>query len=264
MVVIAIIALLLSVILPALKKAKIQAQGIICLSNLHGLAQGWFAYQEENDSKLVQGNCPNPFAVGGTIPKYRYWVEPPQDEAGNYAGDVGDPDLLENEKRGIMRGLLFPYVEAVDSFHCPSDRSMKDYDGGFRSYSISGAMNGEDADELSSYFVPDGCWVTKYIEIRNPGGKVVFLENNDLYRGWNMGSWIMNYSLPAWGDPLSVWHIRRSTLGFADGHADMHHWIDESTITMSESQGWGTPVPADEGTDLEYMARAYVPGVYSR
>ena len=70
LVVIAIIALLLSVLIPALQKVKIQAQGIVCLSNLHGITQGWFAYQEANEGQLVQGNCPWPGNVGGTMPKH--------------------------------------------------------------------------------------------------------------------------------------------------------------------------------------------------
>lgn len=256
LVVIAIIALLLSIVMPALKKAKLQAQGILCLSNLHGLGQAWFAYQEENDSKLVQGNVP----ALSNFQKARYWVEPPQDQSGTYTGNL-DPLPEGDELRGIRRGLLYPYLEAVDSFHCPSDRSQKQFDGGYRSYSTTGAMNGEDADEYAGqYYIPNGDWVKLYTEIVNPGNKYVFVENNDL-RAWNMGSWIMNYISPySWGDPLSVWHDRRSTLGFADGHSEMHRWVDDSTIQMAE-QGWGVSVPADEGTDLTYMARGYIPKI---
>jgi prepilin-type N-terminal cleavage/methylation domain-containing protein/prepilin-type processing-associated H-X9-DG protein len=259
LVVIAIIALLLAVILPALKKAKIQAQGIVCLSDLHGLSQSWFAYQEENNNKLVQGNVP----ALSNFQKGRYWVEPPQDEAGTYTGNL-DPLPDNDELRGIRRGMLYPYIESVDSFHCPGDKSEKQFDGGYRSYSITGAMNGEDADEYAgAYYISDGDWVKLYTEIVNPGNKYVFVENNDP-RAWNMGSWIMDYIAPyGWGDPLSVWHDRRSTLGFADGHAEMHRWVDDSTLEMAD-QGWGVMVPANEGTDLAYMARGYVPGMAVR
>jgi competence protein ComGC len=56
LVVIAIIALLLAVVIPALSKAKNQAQAIICLSNLGQMSMGWTLYANDNDDNLVGGN----------------------------------------------------------------------------------------------------------------------------------------------------------------------------------------------------------------
>lgn len=247
LVVIAIIALLLAVILPSLKIAKQQAQGTICLSNLRGLSMAWHAYTEQNDEKLVPGNVPN------TNPSPNYWVASPQDIHGTF-GDDPDPMKVENEIRGIQKGLLFPFIDNTDSYHCPGDKGMIQFGGGYRTYSITGLMNGEQA------MVPEN--VKKYGDIRMPSNKYMFVENTDR-RGWNIGSWIMDYTTPGWGDPLAIWHNKRSTLGFADGHAEKHQWVDKTTIEMSEKQQFSQPAPPNS-EDLNYMLRGYIPGLLKR
>ncbi len=49
LVVIAIIALLLAVLTPALKKARQQAQSIVCKSNLHQWGIIWRLYTDDHD-----------------------------------------------------------------------------------------------------------------------------------------------------------------------------------------------------------------------
>ncbi len=49
LVVIGIIAILASLLLPALAKAKAKAQGIFCMNNEKQLALGWLQYAHENE-----------------------------------------------------------------------------------------------------------------------------------------------------------------------------------------------------------------------
>jgi prepilin-type N-terminal cleavage/methylation domain-containing protein len=56
LVVIAIIALLAALILPALSRAKSQAQSIACLSNLKQLNLCWHLYVVDNNDSLVPNN----------------------------------------------------------------------------------------------------------------------------------------------------------------------------------------------------------------
>jgi prepilin-type processing-associated H-X9-DG protein len=68
------------------------------------------------------------------------------------------------------------------------------------------------------------------------------------------GSWVINPLGESWVDPLGVWHSRsRSTLGYADGHVEIHRWVDRSTVEMSENQVFFCPVPPNEGEDLRFM-----------
>src|SRR5665213_832443 len=66
LVVIAIIAILAALLLPGLAKAKQQAQGVQCISNLKQLTLGWIMYAGDNRGFLAQngdeGNQPGTLA----------------------------------------------------------------------------------------------------------------------------------------------------------------------------------------------------------
>jgi len=72
-----------------------------------------------------------------------------------------------------------------------------------------------------------------------------------------------------WGDPFGIWHRRnRSTLGFADGHVDMHRWYSEGLIEWNELALWEpdrfsfgrnpTLGGEDELKDFEFALKGYV------
>src|SRR4030042_1979200 len=56
LVVIAIIAVLMAILMPALRSVRKQAAGSVCLSNQHQLVLAWIMYAQENDDKLVGGH----------------------------------------------------------------------------------------------------------------------------------------------------------------------------------------------------------------
>ncbi len=233
LVVIAIIAVLMAILMPSLRAAKDQARRIHCVSNLKTLSLAWFIYKDENDDRLVGGHT-----TAG------HWVLAP---SGN---------SIEQKKDAIRQGALFPYVSnTIDVYRCPADLRIKDPGQfAFRSFSIAGGANGEDwgGSELA----------IKYSDIRRPATKYVFVEDIDP-RGYNTGSWVMAFP-PSWVDPLAMWHNERSTIGFADGHAEMHRWKDRSFIDWAHqamfepgSFAFYMNHPANEVEDITYMARGY-------
>lgn len=248
LVVIAIIAILMAILMPALRAVKDQGRRIHCVSNVRTLAMGWFMYQDDNDNMLVSGNVPRSAQFNDSPDTF--WVEPPQGPLGSY---TGEQPILEDELRGIERGGLFPYVKDVDVYRCPADDRKRDPDRAtFRSFSIAGGMNGEERYNYTER------GIIKYTEIRNPATKYVFVEEADP-RQWNMGSWIIYPTGDSWCDPLTVWHGNRSCLGWADGRAEMHRWLDERTIEMAEifadQGGWSPNHP--DSPDLKFMQRGY-------
>lgn len=57
LVVVGVIALLISLLLPALARAREQGRRTACLANLHTLAQAMFMYANENKDRLPNGNA---------------------------------------------------------------------------------------------------------------------------------------------------------------------------------------------------------------
>jgi len=240
LVVIAIIAVLMAILLPSLNIARDQAKRIHCISNVKTLVFGWLLYKDDNDDKMV-GGMPN-----RTIDA---WILGP----GNY-----DPVHLEDCKEGIRRGKLFEYIKDIDIYRCPSDdRDTRQEMWTFGSFSVSGALNGEEKEWSNRHLILGS-------EIKKPSDTFVFVEEIDP-RGWNMGSWVVTKDFGnSWIDPLAIWHSKnRSTLGFADGSADMHQWVNQSTIDAAMRAAWRdtsafnvTP-PADERDDLRFMQERY-------
>ena len=145
LVVIAIIALLMALLMPALRLAKDQAVSLICISNLNSLSLAWFTYTIENDGQLMGGHRvrQDNFMDTSCFPD-GFWINPPHDENFGYTGE--DPAAIEDKLRGIRTGKIFPFVKTVDVFRCPFD-SRIDFPGQYAycSYAVAGGMNGEEA-----------------------------------------------------------------------------------------------------------------------
>lgn len=211
-----------------------RAKRAVCVSNVRQLTVAWQLFADDNAGTLVGGNTRHP----------NDWVL--QASGANFS--------IEAKKAGIRTGALFPYVRDVRVYHCPGDLRLCDpRQQTFRSYSIVDGMNGE------AFGVEP---IRSIAEIEDPSCQYVFVEEADP-RGCNRGSWCMDAEGETWIDPLANWHARSSTLGFADGHAEAHGWVDESTIEMADLGGAGDtrvfyyPVPADEGEDVRYMLAGY-------
>jgi len=252
LVVISIIALLVSILLPALKNAREAATGAVCLSNQRTISLAWVMYCDENNGYIVSGR--NHEYVDESGKTIRPWAYIPQPIAG-----------IEAKYESIRNGLLYQYVETVESYHCPGDkRSNQEATyppalgvlGGYRSYSIPGGLFG----------VPkSGGWGiiphVKVSTIKRPSEKFALIEEMD-GNGANMGSWVLYPSTPsdplgAWQDTMAIWHNDSGILGFCDGHAEIHKWVDQSTYDLCEEQYYGEPLLFGEGEDLEYMQRGY-------
>lgn len=277
LVVIAIIGMLLAVLIPALQIAKEQAAGAVCLNNLGGLSKAYYLYQEENNGKIVWATTGRYVddPSNGNYP----WVESPHDGNPDPSARVytGHDSTVEEKKNGIRTGLLYPYAETVDLYHCPGDKRYiqpvgSRGRGAYRSYGTPGTMMGE----WRNGYTVEGVRINgieNFSELKTPGDKFIFIEENYTHGpgvpasapfdvGYNANSWVMWLNgFDSWWDPLAPWHNDRSTLGYADGHAEKWNWRDERTVKFSKDRMWNGTREASAkqpgNPDLEYCTRAY-------
>jgi hypothetical protein len=166
---------------------------------------------------------------------------------------------------GIRSGALYRYLKTTKVFHCVADASWKKNkhktslqptESPYRSYAIQDGLNGGQPPDGTRYYF-DQKTAKKASQLRNPSRIYVTLEEDEGTNAHNWGSWILDKDGDSFWDPISIWHKKSSTLGFADGHADLHLWKEKSTWQVSSGElPPGTSVPGSE--DLKFVQDGYV------
>jgi prepilin-type N-terminal cleavage/methylation domain-containing protein len=217
LVVIAIIAILAGMLLPALGKAKTKAQGIYCVNNLKTMQMGWIMYAHDN-LDFVPGN-------NWQLKGPDSWVSGWLDFANNNPDNTNKLYLLDS--RWAQLGV---YTRVVGSYKCPADRitvkngttvsprvrsiSMNSWMGrnappwnpgaGFTTFSKTSDFTKLSATEALVYLderedsIDDGYYAVDMLSgqlVNFPGG----------------------------------FHNRAGGLSFADGHCEIHRWLDPRT-----------------------------------
>ncbi len=254
LVVIAIIAILAALLLPALSKAKGQAQGVYCMNNEKQMTLAWMMYTGDFNDLLVTniGDHQAEWLANGTF-NYNQWV------AGDVDGtpSAGIPGTYDETNSFLLTASsLGPYMKSPASFKCPADPgnlvNTPNLAGlRVRSISMQNYMAGGGGDVVSSSFV----LYTKYSAIRKPAQFFVFLDEkpssiNDGYFEVNMST--STTTLPVQDNPSQV-HNHAGGFGFADGHAEIHQWKGPNFQSPNLIAGQSFSYPSADFFDAQWL-----------
>jgi len=217
LVVIAIIAILAAMLLPVLIKARSKAEGIYCLNNLKQLQIAWTMYYDDNDGKLAEnrGGLSGAQWTTGVL----NWLFNP----------------ANTNTATLVAGQLGPYVtKNTGVFKCPADKVDASNGRRVRSVSMNGFM-GDVANIMSSPNNPGGGvspgWrhYIKHGDITSPSPSMAWVLLDEHPCSINDPLFSVPMNKATWDDTPASYHNGACGFSFADGHAEIHKWIDANT-----------------------------------
>jgi type II secretory pathway pseudopilin PulG len=253
-VVIAIIAILAGLLLPALAKAKLKAQGIQCMNNLRSLSLAFSMYAEDHQDRIPcsMGDPPYTWITG--------WMDFDPANESNW-----------NIELDIKKCAFWPYIQNHQVFRCPADRSTIVPSSGpyrgrriprIRSHSMNyyiGGLNG-----MEAFNTGGGGWrlYRRMADMVDPGPAMTFVFLDMREDKVNTGSFLVDMS--GYPDrpeqfqfnqdyPASYHHLAGG-LSFADGHAEIHRWVDPRTTYRIQQNTWDLIiVPSPRNRDIQWL-----------
>jgi len=231
LVVIAIIAILAAMLLPSLSKAKLKAQGIQCMNNHRQLCLAWRMYAEDSRDVLVYASQD----FKPQLDKYAWANDIMNFNPANQANWNIDADITQRP--------LWPYNKNAGIYRCPADHSAVIVGGvskpRVRTMSMNLFVGGFDG---TSGNISSGASYRIYLKLSHINGSggppdkiFVFLDEREDCINWgNYMTDMDGYANPANPalykfdqDLPAFYHNRGCGFSFADGHSELHRWLDD-------------------------------------
>ena len=223
LVVIGIIALLISILLPALNKAKAHAARAACLSNTKQLTTAYLMYADENRDYMPNGH-PDLATSEKFVPVF----------IGNRRDARGG-----NTDWAIENGSLHKFLKNLKVWKCPGDPTLRKV-----SYGVNHYLNGEPG-------MVGGCgpYVLKRSQVKRSSRVFVFIDEYDWRDGdalgYNRGAFgIKPFPDNTWVDYPAPYHLGGTVVSFLDSHCEYIQW-DLQTTRFITTNNTGAPDPRD-------------------
>jgi prepilin-type processing-associated H-X9-DG protein len=246
-VVIAIIAILASMLLPALAKAKTKAQGIKCMNHGRQMGLAWRLYVDDNQDKVPQSYNP-----GASTEWVHGWLD-------FNGGNRSNWDLQD-----ITNSLLWPYCgRSAGIWKCPADSSTVKVGSVTYPRVRSVSMNGWfDSIDIASFAGCTGFRIYKKMsDLIDPGPSMTWLFIDEREDSINDGE--MCVSMNGYPDRPQQWvlidypasyHNGAGGLSFADGHAEIRKWRDPRTRpALKKGVELNLNVPSPNNQDMLWL-----------
>ncbi|MCC6679774.1 MAG: DUF1559 domain-containing protein [Phycisphaeraceae bacterium] len=242
LVVISIIALLIAILLPALKKARDTTRQVQCLSNFRQIGMGLGAYLTDYKDQYPPKTIRN--GAGATTFGTQYWL-------GRKSATYSIGRLFGAPWRPLNRYVGGPYYDnddEVPAAQCPSDILRGDYsfyNGTVAPYGIGTSYRANNAHNKGMNFPPSidpGRPGRQANEIHSPSLMIAMFES----RSWE---YTVNTAVLVPADFLHTeYNDNRWNTLFADTHAEMIEYIrleylnaDYSYCYDNDTTGSGLP-----------------------
>jgi prepilin-type N-terminal cleavage/methylation domain-containing protein/prepilin-type processing-associated H-X9-DG protein len=226
LVVIAIIAILAALLLPALARAKQKALGIACMSNTKQVALAWIMYVMDNNDEFMKAA-----PVAGAM---------------SWPGGPGNTDaaiLMD-----ATQSPLASYLKSSKVWKCPADI----YGDRVRSLSINAVLVGSKLTVAPapnyplprSYINDPPCKRMNQLNVPGPSSVWISVDEHPDSINDSIFHFIPGLapSSATWRDLPASYHNGACGFSFADGHSEIHKWVDGRTkLTVKMVDKWWCP-----------------------
>jgi prepilin-type processing-associated H-X9-DG protein len=251
LVVLATVALLAAMVLPALAATKSNSKLFLCMNNLKQLALAWTMYADDNNDMLVGLNTYPLSPVNWRTQSSDVVVLPPPPTWTPLQLKIYKIQMGYKQPSPSFNGPLWRYAPNTDVLHCPGDPFCTLSGTAFRwdSYSGVNGLNGETKPYL-----------TKRTQVIHPSGRFIWVEAAG-GRGENVGSWLLvtngsaafGYSNAEFADSPAAFHTATANFNFCDGHVENHKWLDATTIAFAVSTNPNKGSGSSEKTAAQHL-----------